>query len=100
MNCIDLLEIRGTRYRVTLDRKSGEGPRDNSPWLQQIRCRRGVIYPYSATHLAVQVDYHPFVAQRLVRMGFKLIQDGDDEKSFVFPPDRFDEVADFVQPYV
>src|SRR5262249_11424442 len=55
---------------------------------------------YSATHLAVQIDYHPFVAQRLTRMGFQLIQDGDDEKTLIFPPDRFDEIAELVQPHV
>src|SRR5262249_15653489 len=98
MFCISLVELFGDRYRVTLDRQSGEGPRDNRPWLQEIRCRRGLIYPYSATHLAVQVDYHRCVAQRLVRMGFQLIQDGDREKTFVFTIDRLDEVAVIVEP--
>src|SRR5262249_39649494 len=76
MPCLNLQQLFGNRCRITFDRDSAESSRDRDPWLQQIRCRRGLIYPYSATHLAVQVDYHPFVAQRLVRMGFKLIQDG------------------------
>src|SRR5258708_5262089 len=98
--CLNLQELFGAKYRIFIDRDSAEGPRDKDPWLQEIRCRRGLIYPYSATHLAVQVDGHPFIAQRLRQMGFELVQDGDYEKTFLFTTDRFDEVAEIVQPYV
>lgn len=99
MECLNLRELFGDKYRVTVDRESAESPRDKDPWVQEMRCRRGVIYPYSRSLLAVQVDYHPIIAQRLVRMGFQFIQDGDHEKTFVFTSDRFDEVAEIVQPY-
>ncbi len=98
MECLNLRELFGDKYRVSIDRESAEGPRDKDPWVQEMRCRRGIIYPFSATHLAVQVDYHPIIAQRLVRMGFGLVQDGDHERTFVFTMDRFDEVAELVLP--
>jgi hypothetical protein len=98
MICLNLLDLFGDKYKITIDRDSAEGPRDKDPWLQQIRCHYGLIYPYSATHLAIQVDYHPVVAKRLVRLGFELIQDGDHEKTFIFTPDRFEELAAIVLP--
>lgn len=99
MTCINLRELFGEKYRVSIDRESAEGPRDQDPWVQEMRCRRGLIYPYSATHLAVQVDYHRFIAKRLARLGLKLIQNGGHEKTFVFTTDRFDEVKELVRPY-
>jgi hypothetical protein len=98
MTCINLFDLFGDRYKVTIDRDSAEGPRDKDPWLQQVRCRYGLIYPHSATHLAIRLDHHPVVAMRLVRLGVELIQDGDHEKIFIFTPDRFQELADRPAP--
>jgi hypothetical protein len=53
MICLNLLDLFGDKYKITIDRDSAEGPRDKDPWLQQIRCHYGLIYPYSATHLAI-----------------------------------------------
>lgn len=33
-------------------------------------------------------------------MGFDLVQDGDYEKTLIFTTNRFDEIAEIVQPYV
>jgi hypothetical protein len=38
------------------------------------------------------------VAKRLIRMGFELIQHGDYELTFIFAPDRFEELAAIVLP--
>jgi hypothetical protein len=99
MTCINLFDVFGNKYKVTIDRDSAEGPRDKDPWLQQIRCHYGLIYPHSATYLAIRLDHHPVIAMRLARLGFGLIQDGDDEKVLIFTPDRFQELADIVQPH-
>jgi hypothetical protein len=99
MICPNLLDLFGDKCKVTIDRDSAEGPRDKDPWLQQIRCRYGLIYPHSATHLAIRLDHHPVIAMRLVRLGFDLIQNGDDEKVLIFTPDRFQELAAVVQPH-
>jgi hypothetical protein len=100
MTCIDLRGRFGDRYRVTVDRESAEGPRDRDPWLCQIRCRRGLIYPYSATHLAVLVDGHREIARRVVALpGAVLMQDGDREKTVTFAVELFDQVAAVVRPY-
>jgi hypothetical protein len=56
---VNLNRKYGHRYVVTVDEESVEGPRDRDPWLARIETRTGLIYPYSATHLGVQVDGHP-----------------------------------------
>jgi hypothetical protein len=98
--CVDLRAHFGDRYRVTVGRESAEGPRDNGPWLLQVRCRRGLIYPYSATHLAVMVDGHREVDRRVAALpGAEVIQGGDREKTIRFPVGLFDRVAALVKPY-
>ena len=66
----------------------------------QIPCRECdlVIYLHGEGLLAVQCDRHPFVAKQLVALGLCLIQDGDHEKTFVFPIELFEKVAAIVKP--
>jgi hypothetical protein len=68
--------------------------------MRTLLCVRGVvIYPAGGDRLAVEVDYHPHVARRLAAIpGVELWQDGDREKTFVFPVELFDVVAAVVQP--
>jgi hypothetical protein len=107
--CVNLLATFGEEYRVTWD-ESREG-RDESPWLMQVPCRYGTIYPQGGDLLAVEVDGHGKLAARLGRgLGLKIHQ-GDDGKpatdprkdwsgdmTFLFPVARFAEVAEVVQP--
>jgi predicted DNA-binding WGR domain protein len=95
---VDLSEMYGRRYVVTLDLKSASGPRDCDPWLAQIETRVGVVYPFSATHLGVQVDGHPIIAGRIGGMGYPLIQDGDAEKTFLVPAEELDRIARLIRP--
>lgn len=95
---VNLREHFGDVYRVSIDKEAANGPRDRDPWLCQIRCRRGLIYPYSDTHLAVQVDGHREIARRMAQT-WKLIQDGDREKTFLVPVEDFAAVVKFVMPY-
>jgi hypothetical protein len=60
--------------------------------------RRGTIYPFGDDLLAVDVDGHPITARRLAELGLRCTQDGDTEKTFVFPVERFAEVAALVLP--
>jgi hypothetical protein len=97
-NCINLRERFGRQYRVAIDTESVEGPRDRDPWLQQIPGRRGVIYPHSATRLAVMVDGHARVSRALAQF-CHTAQDGDREKTFLFDPAEFARVARLAKPY-
>ena len=61
--------------------------------------RFGTIYPYGRESLAVEVDGHPRIAKQVGSIpGIELHQDGDAEKTFVFPVNLFDQVAAIVEP--
>jgi hypothetical protein len=96
---VDLNQLYGHKYAVTYDRESATGPRDRDPWLAQIKTRRGLVYPYSDTHLGVQVDGHPKVARRVAELGYRLIQDGDTEKTFLVPAEDLERIAPLIRPY-
>ncbi len=99
--CIDLRAVFGSRFRVTLDHESAEGPRDNSPWVQQILCQgRGVIiYPQGGDMLAVEVNHRRTIAAKLASLpGVRIHQDGDHEKTFLVAAGLFDQVAEIVRP--
>ncbi len=96
----DLRALYGARFRITFD-EAAEGRSDrNDPWLMQIRgTGKGVmIYPHGQGLLAVQCDNRPSIAKRLAELGLRLVQDGDTEKTFVFPVGKFEEVAAVVHP--
>lgn len=100
--CPNLREIYGKRYKITFDEgyNPRNVPRNNlDPWMMQIPCQRGLIYPYGEDLLAVEVDGHPGVAKQLLRLNCTtLIQDGEHEKTFRFPASAFREVARIVKP--
>jgi hypothetical protein len=94
--CIDLRERLGERYRIGFDEAAVNG---NTPWMQTIPCRFGTIYPHGNENLAVEVDGHNRIAKQVAAIpGVVLHQDGDDEKTFVFPVSLFDKVAAIVEP--
>src|SRR5262245_31382789 len=94
----DLKALYGARFQITFD-EAAEGRRKDS-WLMQIPCAgKGVmIYPHGENLLAVQCDHRPSIAKRLAELGLRLAQDGDAEKTFVIPVERFEEVAAIVKP--
>src|SRR5262245_25286113 len=99
---VNLLESFGTLYRVTFDPgydPRGVPKRRLDPWMMQLPCRRGVIYPFGGDRLAVEVDYHSQAAKKLAAVpGVELWQDGDHETTFLFPVNLFDRVASLVGP--
>lgn len=94
--CINLKTRYGKTYRISWD-EAKEHP--NDPWMMQIKGRKGIIYPYGGEYLCAEVDYRPKIAGRLERMGFELIQDGDEEKTFRFHVKDFDRMAEVLMPY-
>jgi hypothetical protein len=96
---VNLAERFGKRYRITYDPAyHPKGKHAPDAWYMQIPCQYGTIYPIGGDNLAVEVDYHDVIAGKLKRLGLRLTQDGDNEKTFVFPVVRFAEVAAIVRP--
>ena len=97
MRPIDLRVCFGDRYRIKLDPAAfcEPGGRKN-PWYFTIPCRNGHIYPHSDKLLALWWES----SVRLDRQcpALTLYQDGDDEKTYLFNPEDFEEVAKIAHP--
>jgi hypothetical protein len=94
--CINLRERFGEKYRIGFEEAAENR---NDPWMMTIPCRFGTIHPNGGENLAIEVDGHPRIAKKVGAIpGIVLHQDGDDEKTFVFPTDLFDQVAAIVEP--
>src|SRR4051794_33488682 len=96
----NLRALYGNRCRVHFESAANPHAKAPDPWSMQIQCRgHGVtIYPHGEGLLAIQCDHHRFLAKKLVALGLRLQQDGDEEKTFVFPPEMFAEVAKIIKP--
>lgn len=89
---IDLKSLCGQTYRIQHDPASIHEPGGRKdPWLYVIPCRRGHIYPHSASKLALwwestaRMDFrYPFLT---------LCQDGDEEKTYLFNPEDLPKAA-------
>ncbi len=103
MDCINLRERFGDRYKVTYEEsyyaQHGKRGRAVDPWLMIIPCEHGHIYPHGGDLLAFATDKRGPLAKKLCRLKFATThQDGDDGVNIVFPAGRFEEVARIVQP--
>jgi len=100
--CVSLLQRFGRECRVTFDPAYDHRhvPRDRlDPWMLQLPCARGVIYPHGGELLAAEVDYRaPTFKALLAIPGVKLHQDGDHEKTLVFHVDLSPQVAAILKP--
>jgi hypothetical protein len=96
----NLRALFGHRLRVGHDPAAETAAERNNPWMMQMACRgQGVtIYPHGEGTLAVQCDNRRFLAKQLAELGLAIHQDGDTEKTFLFPVARFEEVAKIVKP--
>src|SRR5262249_55841137 len=84
---------------ITFDQAyDARGRKCPDPWYMQIPCQYGLIYPVGGDRLAVEVDCHDMIAGKLKRLGLRLTQDGDKEKTFAFPVGGFAEFAAIVKP--
>ena len=104
MDCTNLQQILGDRYRITWDPAYDPShvPHDKrDPWMMQVPCEgKGVtIYPHGGTILAIELNRRFQLANRLkVLPGVTLHQDGNTEKTFLFDVSLFDQVAAIVSP--
>jgi len=98
--CIDLAKRFGGNYRIRFDEADDRRRRRTvDPWMLELPCRRGVIYPHGGNILAVIVDGRPKVASQLRRLPCcSVLQDGDGESTFLFDVTHFPEVAAIVLP--
>ena|SRR5216683_6429592 len=93
--CINLRERFGQRYRIGFDEAAEN---KNDPWMMTIPFRVGAISPHGAEMLALDLDGHPKVAKQVAKIpGIVLHQDGDEEKTLLFPVSLFDEVAALIE---
>lgn len=102
MDCINLRERFGDRYRVAFDPAYDpkHRPREKlDPWYMTIPCERGEIYPYGPNSLAVEVEGRPVTARRLRELHYTTtIQQGDHFLACTFPSQEFEAVAELVKP--
>jgi hypothetical protein len=71
------------------------------PWIGAAGTSKGELtsrYPHGHGLLAVELNRRPVLAGRLRRLGLTMHQSGDREKTFLFPLERFPEVAAIVKP--
>ena len=93
----------GKQYRINFDDAADAHgrPRDKiDSYLQQIPCGFGTVFPFGGNYLAVDIDHHNVLANRVAKLpGCQMIQDGDFEKTIRFHVDQFEAVAEIVKPY-
>ncbi len=101
--CVNLRARFGKQYKVEFEEsyfaERGENARVEDLSLMMIPCQRGHhIFPWDESTLAVSLDRAPKTARKLLELGCKMAQDGDDGATLIFPVERFDEVARIVKP--
>jgi len=72
--------------------------KSKNPWDLQIPCTYGHIYPYSNNMLGFYCSGYKIKAKIIRETDFELIQDGDTEGVFLFPPKRMKEMAKYAKP--
>lgn len=99
MDPIDLKARFGDRYKIAHDEAADHeaGGRHN-PWLYQIPCRCGHIYPYSDNLLAVYCDRRGVLPRFREIEGLIAHQIGDEEAVYLFETGLFEAVAAVVHP--
>ena len=102
MECINLQERFGKRYRITFDPAYNPKhvPRDKlDPWTMQGPCERGVVYPHGGDVLVAEVEGRRVTANRLRQLDCTTTyQEGDSFLAVTFHAADFDEVAAIVKP--
>jgi len=102
MPVTNLQEKYGSKYKV-VDDGTDDPCRAERVWCQEIRGRHGAIYPYGHDgSLAVRIEAKTKVknnarAGKLEKERFLVIQRGDWEIVFKFPPDQIHYIADLIK---
>ncbi len=104
MDCIDLKERLGERYRVRLDREGYMAEPElhrtaEKPWHYTVACQNGEIYPHGGELLGASTIRHGIIAKRLAELDCVTVtQDGEDGINVTFHVDDFDKVAEVMKP--
>ena len=97
---VDLKEMFGKRYRVTLDESyyhENESGKESNKWAYyEIVGRYGTLYPYSKSELAVYFKSNQ-IRNKVVR-GLKCLQNGQEESTYLLPSDKTHLVLDAIKP--
>lgn len=91
---MNLKEKFGKKYRVTMDESYAaekEPGKTNEQWRYfEIKGKYGVLYPFKENQLALTFT-SIVVANRFKNKPWKVIQDGDDERTVLVPSDVVEE---------
>jgi hypothetical protein len=103
MQCVNLKERFGTRYRITFDPAyvPRDVPRDKlDPWMMQVPGRYGSIYPPGGTKLVVEIDGHSTIKARVGRLDCcEPYQIGEGFGAFLFDAADFNTVAKIIRSH-
>lgn len=74
------------------------GESKNDPCMMEIECAKGVIYPHSNTHLALECK--TYTAKQILNLVPNTIvhQQGDSEWTILFSLEDFGKVTEVVKP--
>jgi hypothetical protein len=101
MTCVNLQERFGQRYRVGWEADGStraQWPREEWPWLMELRCHHGKVYPWGGDLLEAVTDGSNIGAQ-LRRLPFVLATRGHEETVIRFHVDHLPEVLAVLKPY-
>jgi hypothetical protein len=99
--CVNLETLFGARYRV---RKEADGvtwfdtSEDDRPWLLELPCRFGVVYPHGGDVLAAMVTSRR-IGRHVAALPCILSKRGDDELVASFHVDDAEQVLSLLRPY-
>jgi hypothetical protein len=99
--CIDLQARFGKRYRIGWEADGAakpQWPRDEWPWLMELRCRYGRVYPKGGEILQAMTD-RPRIGAQLRNLPCVLKAHGDDEVVVHFHVDDIGQVLALLKPY-
>lgn len=63
--CVNLKQLFGDRYKISFDPAAETWGNRRDPWLMQIPCRYGTIYPHGGDVLAIDLTGRNIIANRL-----------------------------------
>jgi hypothetical protein len=101
MTYVNLQERFGHRYRVGWEANGatkGQWPREDWPWLMEIPCRYGLIYPKGGEILQAMTG-RPNIRAELRALPVILSSRGDLETVVTFRVDDAEQVFALLKPY-
>lgn len=101
MSCINLQERFGDRYRVGWEADGvtkALWPRKDWPWLMELQCHYGTVYPQGGDLLQAMTD-RSRIARQLRALPCVLSARGDAETVVRFHVDDIEQVLAVLKPY-